>query len=136
METDWDALFLELSKAIGDWENSPYFLAAEDSFDLDRFLRDHGAGALRDELEKYFGKPLNEKFWSSQLAFHRLKKVRDEIRAQDQLQDEKRAQYLEALTAEREAQREWFKEWVHRQRREQLRVIPGGKSHPGRGDGK
>ncbi len=128
METKWKDLLSKLSEEIGRWEVSPYFLPAGESFDLERFLTDHGGQELKKELEAHFGTPLNQKFWSSQLAFHRLRKAREEVRSLDARQEEKRRSFLETLQAERKAQTDWFREWVYRQRREQLRVIPGGKS--------
>lgn len=121
-------LLERLGQAIEEWESSPYFLQDEELFDLERFLDDNQATDVKRELELIYGTPLNQKFWTSFLAYHRLRKAREEVKAQDAMQEEKRRQYLEAVEIERKAWREVVREWVHRQRREQFRVIPGGRS--------
>jgi len=126
-ETRDQQLLLELSHAIGEWENSPYYLAEEEIFDLESFLLDHNARELKLELESIYGTPLNHKFWSSFLAYHRLKRARQEIRDQDDQQEEKRQRYLQAVEEEKKAWQKWLKEWFHQHRRQQIRVLPGGK---------
>lgn len=128
-------IFEKLSRAIEEWENSPYYLETEELFDLERFLQDQGADDLKEELERIYGTPLNQKFWSSSLAYHRLKRAREAIKAQDALQEEKRKKYLEATAAleeENEAVRAELKELFHQQQRQMMRVIQGGrKDSPG-----
>lgn len=125
--TDYRDLLERLTEAIEEWEFSPYYLHEEELFDLERFLDDHDAGQLKAELEKLYGKPLNQRFWTSMLAYHRLRKARDEVKARDAEQDEKRRKYVEAEESEKKDRQELMKEWIHQQRREQLRVLPGGK---------
>lgn len=120
-------LLERLGQAIEEWESSPYYLQDEELFDLERFLDDNRASDVKRELELIYGTPLNQKFWTSFLAYHRLRKAREEVKAQDAMQEEKRREYLEAVESERRAWREVVREWVHRQSREQFRIIPGGK---------
>ncbi|MBP8644652.1 MAG: hypothetical protein KBH99_00850 [Syntrophobacteraceae bacterium] len=120
-------LLEELFNAIELWEDSPYYLPSEELFDLERFLLEHNAHRMKQDLENIYGSPLNQKFWSSFLAYHRLKKVREEIRAQETLQEERRRRYLEAVEEEKRAWREWLKDWFHCRQRQKLRLLPGGK---------
>lgn len=121
-------LLEKLTQAIEEWESSPYYLQDEELFDLERFLEEHQATQVKEELEGLYGTPLNQKFWTSFLAYHRLKKARGQIKAQDSQQEEKRKRYMEAVEEEKKAWQQWMKEWFRMQRREQLRVLPGGKS--------
>jgi hypothetical protein len=127
-ETRDRELLLKLSDAIGEWEDSSYYLPEDELFDLERFLEDHEALGLKSELEAIYGTPLNYKFWSSFLAYHRLKRARQEIKAQDEHQEEKRQKYVEAVEEEKRASQKWLKEWFHHHKRQQIRVLPGGKS--------
>ena len=120
-------LLEKLGQAIEEWESSPYYLQEDELFDLERFLQDNQALDVKRELESLYGTPLNQKFWTSFLAYHRLRKAREEVKAQDAMQEEKRRQYVEAAEAEKRAWQEVMREWLHQQRREQFRVIPGGK---------
>ena len=129
-ETRDQQLLHQLSQAIGEWENSPYYIVDEEMFDLERFLLDHDARELKLELESIYGTPLNQKFWSSFLAYHRLKRARQEIKEQDEHQEEKRQRYLQAVEEEKKAWQRWLKEWFHQHRRQQIRVLPGGKKQP------
>jgi hypothetical protein len=129
-------IFEKLSQAIEEWENSPYLWKQEELFDLERFLLDQDAEDLKKELERIYGTPLNQKFWSSSLAYHRLKRAWEAIKAQDAIQEEKRRQYLEAVAAlegENQAVRAELKELFHQQQRQMMRVIPGGRKD-GSGD--
>ena len=117
----------KLFHAIEEWEDSTYYLPEEELFDLERFLTDHHAQKLKIDLEAMYGSPLNQKFWSSFLGYHRLKRARDEIKAQEALQDEKRRAYLLAVEEERKAWHKWVKEWFHHHQRQQIKVLPGGK---------
>lgn len=127
-DTGSQELLKRLTQAIGEWEYSPYYLEEEELFDLERFLDDHQATDLKGDLERRYGTPLNQRFWSSFIGYHRLKKVRDEIKTQDALQEEKRRRYMEALDAERKAWQEAMKEFFRQQRRERFRVISGGRT--------
>ncbi|NTV42804.1 MAG: hypothetical protein HGA63_05830 [Syntrophobacteraceae bacterium] len=120
-------LLEKLGQAIEEWESSPYYLQEDELFDLERFLQDNQALDVKRELESLYGTPLNQKFWTSFLAYHRLRKAREEVKAQDAMQEEKRRQYVEAAEAEKRAWQEVMREWLHQQRREQFRVIPGGR---------
>ena len=124
---DYQNVLEELVQAIADWEVSPYYLPEQEMFDLERFLKDRHAHDLQVELEKRYGTPLNEKFWSSSLAYQRLKRAREEVKAQEAQQDEKRKRYLEAVEEGKKEWEKWVKEWVHQQRRQQMKVISGGK---------
>jgi len=119
-----------LSEAIAAWETSPYYLADEELFDLERFLADHAAEDLLRELEQTYGRPLNQKFWSSSLAYHKLKKARQLVKQQDASQDEKRRQYLEAVVASRREWQAWIKDWAHQLRRQQMRIVRPTEAPP------
>ena len=126
-QMDFQELMNQLTHAIGEWEDSPYYLPEEELFDLEGFLTDHHATELKGELEKIYGTPLNEKFWSSSLAYQRLKRAREALKAQEAQQEEKRKQYLEAIEEGKKAWKKWLKEWFHAQRRQQIKVLSGGK---------
>ena len=121
-----DELLNRLSRNIEQWDASPYYLPEEDAIDLERFLTDHGADELKREMESLYGTPLNHRFWSSFLAYHRLKRAREELKAHDALQEEKKRYYLAVVEEEKEAGRKWLKEWFHQLRRQQIKVLPGG----------
>jgi hypothetical protein len=120
-------LLKKLSEAIEEWDSSPYFLPGDDLFDLERFLADHDALETREELESIYGTPLNYNFWSSFLAFHRLKRAREKIRVPNVMHEEKRRQLLRMVEEEKRAGQKWLKEWFHNQRRRQIKVLPGGR---------
>jgi hypothetical protein len=124
---DDQELMQRLSQAIEEWENSPYYLPEDELFDLESFLTDHEAVELKAELERIYGKPLNQKFWSSFLVYHRLKRTRDEIKAQETDQEERRQRYLRAIEEEKRTWRELLKEWFHHHQRQRIKVLPGGK---------
>ena len=90
---DTEELLEKLSQAVADWEDSPYYLKDEELFDLERFLLDHDANAFKAELEKIYGQPLNETFWSSSLAYQRLKRARAVVKDLDDNQERKRQDY-------------------------------------------
>jgi len=120
-------LFQKLRDEVALWEGSQYYLADKELFDIERFLDDHGASDIREELERIYGSPLNEKFWGSFLAYHRLKKAREEIKAEEKQQEEKRRRYLEAIKAYQEAWNEWIEAWAREERKKGWKVIPGKK---------
>ena len=124
---DTEELFEKLSQAVADWEDSPYYLKDEELFDLERFLLDHDASAFKAELEKIYGQPLNEKFWSSSLAYQRLKRARDVVKDLDDNQERKRQDYARAVEQGQKEWQQWLKEIRSSQLRVQLKVIPGGK---------
>ena len=124
---DIEALLEKLTQEVADWEDSPYYMKNEELFDLERFLLDHNAEAFKAELEKTYGQPLNEKFWSTSLAYQRLKRAREVVKDQDELQEKKQQDYAQALEKGKKEWREWLKEIQSSQRRAQLKVIPGGK---------
>jgi membrane-anchored protein YejM (alkaline phosphatase superfamily) len=124
---DTEALLEKLSQAVADWEDSPYYRKDEELFDLERFLLDYDANAFKAELEKIYGQPLNEKFWSSSLAYQRLKRAREVVKNQDDVQDKKRQDYARAVEEGQKEWRQWLKEIRSNQLRSQLKVIPGGK---------
>ncbi len=124
---DIEALLEKLTQEVADWEDSPYYLKNEELFDLERFLLDHDANAFKAELEKTYGQPLNEKFWSSSLAYQRLKRAREIVKNQDDAQEKKRQDYARAVEEGQKEWRQWLKEIRSNQLRSQLKVIPGGK---------
>jgi hypothetical protein len=124
---DSEELLEKLTQAVADWEDSPYYLKDEELFDLERFLLDHDANTFKAELEKTYGQPLNEKFWSSSLAYQRLKRAREVVKDQDDLQEKKRQDYARAIAEGQKEWRQWLKEIRSNQLRSQLKVIPGGK---------
>jgi hypothetical protein len=120
-------LFQKLRDEVALWEGSQYYIADKELFDIERFLDDHGASDIREELERIYGSPLNEKFWGSFLAYHRLKKAREEIKTEEKQQEEKRRRYLEAVKAYQEAWNEWIEAWAREERKKGWKVIPGKK---------
>jgi len=124
---DTEALLEKLSQAVADWEDSRYYLKDKELFDLERFLLDHDANAFKAELEKTYGQPLNEKFWSASLAYQRLKRARAVVKNQDDVQEKKRQDYARAVEEGQKEWRQWLKEIRSNQLRAQLKVIPGGK---------
>lgn len=116
-------LLRKLTEAIGEWEASPYYLADGELFDLEQFLTDQNALDLREDLERIYGTPLNQKFWSSSLAYHKLKRAREAVKSQDSEQDEKRKQYLQAVEESKREWKNWLKEWAHNMRRQQLHLV-------------
>jgi len=126
-EMDTQELLNKLSKAIEAWETSPYYMPEEEMFDLERFLLEHRALELKKELEEIYGIPLNHKFWSSFLAYHRLKRAREEIKTQDDLQEDKRRHFLRVIEEEKKSWQKWLKEWFPQHQRHKIKVLPGGK---------
>ncbi len=124
---DTEKLLEKLTQAVAEWEESPYYLADEELFDLERFLLDHRAHEFKRELERNFGKPLNKKFWTSSLAYLRLKRAREEIKALDADQENKRREYAQSLKEGKKAWQQWLKEMSSSQRRAQFKLILGGK---------
>jgi uncharacterized membrane protein len=122
-QDDSQEIFRKLGEEVAEWENSPYYLPDEELFDLERFLTEHGATKLLEEIRETYGEPVNRNFWTRNLAYRRLKKAREEIKAQEQHQDEKREAYQEALRETRKAHQEWIKEWIHSQRRAQIHLV-------------
>ncbi len=126
-ESDYQEVFRKLAAAVADWEASPYYLAAEELFDLERFLTDQDVPELIGELEKTYGKPLNKNFWSSSLAYQKLKRARQEVKAQEAVQEEKRQAFLQAVDEGQKAWQKWLNEWLQNQRKRQFKVLEGGK---------
>ena len=124
---DNDELLEKLSQAVADWEYSPYYLQDKELFDLERFLLDHNASELKNELEETYGSPLNEKFWSASLAYQRLKQAREVVKGQDVEHERKRLEYAQSMEENKKARERFLKDIQANQRRAQLKVIPGGK---------
>ncbi|MEJ5299861.1 MAG: hypothetical protein WHS38_02610 [Thermodesulforhabdaceae bacterium] len=120
-------LFQKLRDEVALWEGSKYYIADKELFDIECFLDDHDASDIKNELERLYGSPLNEKFWGSFLAYHRLKKAREEIKSEEREQEEKRKRYLEAIKTYQEAWNEWIDAWVREERKRCWKVIPGKK---------
>lgn len=124
---DTEELLEKLTQAVADWEDSPYYRKDQELFDLEKFLLDHDANAFKKELEKIYGQPLNEKFWSSSLAYQRLKRAREVVKDLDDNQERKRRDYARAVEEGQKEWQQWLKEIRSSQLRSQLKVIPGGK---------
>jgi hypothetical protein len=127
---DTEELLEKLSQAVAEWENSPYYLKEEELFDLERFLLDHRAYEFKVELERTYGKPLNKEFWTSSLAYRRLKRAREEVKALDADQESRRQEYARSLEQGKRAWQQWLNEISSSQRRAQFKIIPGGKRDP------
>jgi len=124
---DNEELIEKLAFEVAEWEYSPYYLADEELFDLERFLLDHHAHALKEELEQTYGRPLNEKFWAGSLAYQRLKRTREVVKEMDAEQERKREEFTESLVENKKAREQLLRDLRASQRRSQLRVIPGGQ---------
>jgi len=124
---DNEELIEKLAFEVAEWEYSPYYLADEELFDLERFLLDHYAHALKEELEQTYGRPLNEKFWAGSLAYQRLKRTREVVKEMDAEQERKREEFTESLVENKKAREQLLRDLRASQRRSQLRIIPGGQ---------
>ena len=124
---DNEELLEKLTEAVADWEHSPYYLNDQELFDIERFLLDHNAYALKKELEVTYGRPLNEKFWSASLAYQRLKRTREVVKGLDDEQERKREEFAQSMEENKKAQQQLLKDIKTRHRRAQIKVIPGGK---------
>ena len=120
-------LLEKLTQAVADWEYSPYYLQDKELFDIERFLLDHNAPALKKELEETYGRPLNEKFWSASLAYQRLKQAREVVKGQDAEQERKRVEFAQSLEENKKARQQLLKDIKSSHLRAQLKVISGGK---------
>ena len=125
---DNEEIIEKLAFEVAEWESSPYYLQEEELFDLERFLLDHHAHALKQELEETYGRPLNAKFWSGSLAYQRLKRTREAVKEMDAEQERKREEYAESLVENKKAREQLLRDLRASQRRSQLRVLPGGQS--------
>jgi len=124
-----EELFEKLADEVAEWEHSPYYLEEVELFDLERFLLDHHAHALKEDLEETYGKPLNQKFWSSSLAYQRLKRTREVVKEMDAEQERKREEFAESLVENKKAREQLLRDMRASQRRSKLRVIPGGQNN-------
>ncbi|UCG11362.1 MAG: hypothetical protein JSU72_12510 [Deltaproteobacteria bacterium] len=129
-DLDHEQLFDKFTQEVAEWEYSPYYLTDAELFDLERFLTDHHAYELKQELESTYGTPLNQRFWSSSLTYQKLRRAREEVKSQDADQEKKRQEYAQAVEQGKKAWQEWVQEVRSSQRRAQLRIIPGGKKTP------
>jgi len=127
---DIEALLEKLSRAVAEWEYSPYYLEEEELFDLERFLMDHQAREFKFELERTYGKPLNQKFWTSSLAYRRLKQAREEVRALDADQESRRQEFARSVEEGNKAWQKWLKDMSSNQRRAEFKIITGRKKDP------
>jgi replicative superfamily II helicase len=126
---DNEEIIEKLAFEVAEWESSLYYLKEEELFDLERFLLDHHAHALKQELEETYGRPLNAKFWSGSLAYQRLKRTREVVKEMDAEQERKREEYAESLLENKKAREQLLRDLRASQRRSQLRVLPGGQSN-------
>ncbi|MBC7360439.1 MAG: hypothetical protein H5U10_18070 [Desulfacinum sp.] len=90
-------LLADLREEVGRWEDSPYHLAEEDLFDLERFLEDRGRKDLARRLESVHGRPLNRAFWGRLLPYRRLRKARALLQEREEERKKERARYLRAF---------------------------------------
>ena len=127
MVMDNEEIIEKLAFEVAEWESSLYYLKEEELFDLERFLLDHHAHALKQELEETYGRPLNAKFWSGSLAYQRLKRTREVVKEMDDEQERKRVEFAESLVENKKAREQLLRDLRATQRRSQLRVIPGGQ---------
>lgn len=123
-----EELLKRLNDEVSQWEMSPYYIHDKELFDIERFLLDFEAYELKSILEKRYGSPLNENFWSSFFVYHKLKKLREEIKREEELHEEKRRRYLEVVQEYRAAWTEWVQTWLKEERRRRWKVIHGGKN--------
>jgi len=70
---------------------------------------------------------LNKKFWTSSLAYQRLKRAREEVKALDADQQKRRQEYVRSVEERKKAWQQWLNEMSSSQRRAQFKLIPGGK---------
>ncbi len=118
-----------LREQVAEWERSPYYLPDPELFDLERFLEDYGYGEWISELERVYGKPLNEAFWKTLLPYHKLKKARHAVKAQEIRQEERRTRYLQSLRAYQEAVRDFLKRLAFDDSmRPPLKIVPADDS--------
>ena len=126
--TNYDDLIDKLTHEISEWEHSPYYLEDKELFNLEQFLLDHNAPELIERLERSYGTPLNEEFWSSSLTYQRLKRARQDVKAMDADQERRREEYARSLEEGKRAWQEWLRESSLNQRRSRLRVIRGRRN--------
>lgn len=117
------SLFEALREEVAAWESSPYFLPEEELFDLERFLKERGAEALCRRLEEAFGRPLNASFWRTLLPYHKLRRVRLEIRQEEAEHDRKRALYVESVKEAQRALRELVELMAAAETKPVLRIV-------------
>ena len=129
VDMDYDELFYKLALEVAEWEYSPYYVEKGELFDLERFLLDNHGQELKEELEKTYGKPLNEKFWSGSLAYQRLKKTRETVKEMDAEQERKREEFAQSVVENKKAREQLLRELRASERRSRLRIIPGGQSN-------
>lgn len=122
---DHEELFDRLSEAVAEWEHSPYYLEDKELFDLERFLLDNHAHGLKRELEKTYGMPLNEKFWTPSLNYQRLKRAREQVKDMDADQERRRQEYGRAVEESRKNWHQWLKGLSVIHRRKSFRIISG-----------
>ena len=125
--TDHDDLIDKLTQEISEWEHSSYYREDIELFDLEQFLLDHNAPKLIAELERSYGTPLNQKFWSSSLAYQRLKRAREDVKIMDADQERRRQEYAKSIEEGKRSWQKWLKEVSSSHRRGRFKIIPGGK---------
>lgn len=116
-------LFKALQEEVAAWEASPYFLPEEELFDVERFLKDRGAEDLCGQLEEVYGRPLNVCFWKTLLSYHKLRRLRLEIRKEEAEHDRKRALYLESVQEARRSLQELLAMLAEEDKKPHLRLV-------------
>ncbi len=117
------ALLKALQEEVAAWETSPYYLPDQELFDLERFLKDRGAEALVLQLEQVYGRPLNLSFWKTLLPYHKLRRVRLEIKKEEAEHDRKRALYLESVREAQQALRNLLEMLSDAEKKPLLRLV-------------
>ncbi len=117
------ALLKALQEEVAAWETSPYYLPDQELFDLERFLKDRGAEALVLQLEQVYGRPLNLSFWKTLLPYHKLRRVRLEIKKEEAEHDRKRALYLESVREAQQALRNLLEMLSDAEKKPFLRLV-------------
>ncbi|ROR01587.1 hypothetical protein [Desulfosoma caldarium] len=116
-------LFKALQEEVAAWEASPYYLAEDELFDLERFLKDRGADDLCLQLEQVYGRPLNISFWKTLLPYHKLRRLRLKIRQDEAEHDRKRALYLESVNEARRTLRELLEMLAEEEKKPRLHLV-------------
>lgn len=116
-------LFEALREEVAAWEASAYFLPEEELFDLERFLKDRGAEDLCQRLEQTYGRPLNASFWRTLLPYHKLRRLRLEIRKEEAEHERKRALYLESVKEAHRALRDLLELLAEDEKKPSLRLV-------------
>lgn len=120
---DASSLFKALQEEVAAWEASPYYVPEDELFDLERFLKDRGAEELCVQLEEIYGRPLNVSFWKTLLPYHKLRRVRSELKKEEAEHHRKRALYLESVREARQSLRDLLEMLAEEEKKPHLRLV-------------